>query len=92
MCRYYSKKIISFLSFCFIFFSINNLFAEEYKIGGKNGWKDVPYRDGIVEGKGRYGYTCLELATNSFEVMQVVLLVQQILQLQFLIVLIMVMF
>lgn len=68
MCRYYSKKIISFLSFCFIFFSINNLFAEEYKIGGKNGWKDVPYRDGIVEGKGRYGYTCLELATNSFEV------------------------
>lgn len=68
MYKYYSKKTKLFLVLCLIFFSIQNLIAEEYKIGGKNGWKDVPFRDGIVEGQGRFGHTCLELATNSFEV------------------------
>lgn len=45
-----------------------NVSAESRKIifGGKNGWAPFRYQDNVTTGKGRYGYDCIELATNSF--------------------------
>lgn len=42
------------------------LFAKEIMLGGKNGWADFQYEENLTKGKGRYGYDCVELATNSF--------------------------
>ena len=49
-----------------IFLGGTSLFAEEVTLGGKNGWTQLQYEDNITRGKGRYGYECVELATNSF--------------------------
>ena len=42
------------------------LFAKEYLFGGKNGWPVFMQQEGITTGKGRYGYDCIQLASNSF--------------------------
>lgn len=67
----YIRNFIKILFFCFIFlnshFFCKNLFSETYEIGGKNGWKDIQTKTGITEGKGRFGYTSLELETNHFK-------------------------
>ena len=42
------------------------LFAKDVIIGGKNGWSDYQLRENITTGKGRYGYECIQLETNSF--------------------------
>lgn len=57
----------SFLLFIFFIFS-PFVFAENTKIvlGGKSGWPELKYQEGVTTGIGRYGYECLELATNSF--------------------------
>ena len=44
----------------------SGLFAKEYLFGGKNGWPVFMQQEGITTGKGRYGYDCIELASNSF--------------------------
>lgn len=64
----YIKKILNFLCFLLFIFNINSLFCAEYKLGGKVGWDKVKTRIGITEGKGRFGYTSLELDTNSFKI------------------------
>ena len=59
------KKIVIFIglfSFC-----VPSFFAKEIVFGGKNGWKDLEYTYNVATGSGRFGYDCLELATNSFE-------------------------
>lgn len=45
-----------------------NLFSEmkQLILGGKNGWDDFKYEENIAIGKGRFGYDCVELSTNSF--------------------------
>ena len=45
---------------------VSSLFAKEYVLGGKNGWPVFMQQEGITTGKGRYGYDCIELASNSF--------------------------
>lgn len=59
------KKFVIFIglfSFC-----VPSFFAKEIVFGGKNGWKDLEYTYNVTTGSGRFGYDCLELATNSFE-------------------------
>ncbi len=63
MNKNYSRKIIKLLFFC-VFFLDCSAFAKEYLIGGKSGWSDIFDEKGITEGKGRFGYTSLELKTN----------------------------
>lgn len=41
-------------------------FATEIVLGGKVGWPAFQYEENLTKGKGRYGYECVELATNSF--------------------------
>ena len=45
---------------------MSSLFAKEYLFGGKNGWPVFMQQEGITTGKGRYGYDCIQLASNSF--------------------------
>ena len=46
--------------------SMAALFAKEYLLGGKNGWPVFQQQENITTGKGRFGYDCIQLATNSF--------------------------
>ncbi|MCQ2576251.1 MAG: hypothetical protein MJ162_05850 [Treponema sp.] len=48
--------------------SVSALFAKEVILGGKNGWNDLQTMDNVAVGKGRYGYDCMEIATNAFKV------------------------
>lgn len=41
-------------------------FAEEIKLGGKAGWPVFQSQENLTTGKGRFGYDCIELASNSF--------------------------
>lgn len=41
--------------------------AKEVILGGKNGWSDFEKSKNITTGKGRFGYDCIQLASNSFE-------------------------
>lgn len=56
------KKIIFAVIFVCFF---QNLFCESLKIGGSSGWQDIEMRNGIVTGKGRFGYESLELERNN---------------------------
>ena len=52
-----------------LFTALNQaVFAESKQIvlGGKSGWPVFQYEENITTGKGRFGYDCIELATNSF--------------------------
>ena len=42
------------------------LFAKDYVLGGKSGWPQFQKQENITTGKGRYGYDCIQLASNSF--------------------------
>lgn len=52
--------------FCLVLFA-GNLSAEEKTIvlGGTEGWPQFSSSEGITFGKGRFGYTSVQLATNS---------------------------
>ncbi|MDD7013547.1 MAG: fibronectin type III domain-containing protein [Spirochaetales bacterium] len=54
-----------------LFFIILNTAWSEAKVltlGGKEGWPALSKKDGIVTGKGRFGYDAMVLATNSRKV------------------------
>lgn len=38
---------------------------KEMVLGGKEGWPVLSKMDGVVSGSGRFGYECMELATNA---------------------------
>lgn len=42
--------------------------SKEIILGGKNGWSDFQSEENITKGKGRFGYECIQLNTNSFTV------------------------
>ena len=44
----------------------DSLFAKEVVLGGKNGWPQFQEQENLTTGKGRYGYDCIQLASNSF--------------------------
>jgi len=44
---------------------IRSAFADSMTIGGSEGWSKLSVRRGVVEGTGRFGYPCIELATDS---------------------------
>ena len=50
----------------FIALAGTELFAKDVVLGGKNGWPQFQQQENITSGKGRYGYDCIELASNSF--------------------------
>ena len=58
---------VSFL-LCILFLFSHYVYAENTQIvlGGKEGWSAFSYSNGVTTGTGRYGYDCIELATNSF--------------------------
>ena len=63
------KKTAVFAAVTMLFAVFNTtVFAEAKQIvlGGKGGWPVFQYEENITTGKGRYGYDCIELATNSF--------------------------
>ena len=41
-------------------------FAREVKLGGKEGWPSFQSQENITTGKGRFGYDCIQLDSNSF--------------------------
>ena len=44
---------------------IRPAFADSMTIGGSEGWSKLSVRRGVAEGTGRFGYPCIELATDS---------------------------
>lgn len=44
--------------------------AEVHTFGGKTGWGQVPVRNGVTIGKGRFGFESLELESNASQVME----------------------
>lgn len=66
MLRNCIKKVLLFIAVCFIITGATLAYAEEIKLGGKAGWPEFQSQEGITTGKGRFGYDCVELATNSF--------------------------
>jgi hypothetical protein len=48
------------------FFCAGPLFAKEVVLGGKAGWPEFQSSQNVTTGKGRYGYECIQLETNSF--------------------------
>lgn len=66
----YTKKIHGLLCFCLVFFLTNFGFAEEKTLilGGEKGWPQFSEKVSISTGKGRFGYTSIELDTNSRKV------------------------
>ena len=44
---------------------IRSAFADSMTIGGSEGWSKLSVRRGVAEGTGRFGYPCIELATDS---------------------------
>ena len=58
--------IIAVAAVCACGAGMSSLFAKEYVFGGKNGWPQFQQQDNITTGKGRYGYDCVQLASNSF--------------------------
>ena len=63
----YSKKTLVSIS-CFIIgtvFFCASAWGKTFTLGGEKGWSKLSVKKGVTEGKGRYGYTCIELATNA---------------------------
>lgn len=62
------KKILVFGTFCLLLLS-SAAFAEEkiITLGGKEGWPEFSRKRGVTTGSGRFGWDCMELATNSRE-------------------------
>lgn len=63
------KKAVEFTAAAlFICAGCSSLFAESKQIilGGKAGWPVFQYEENVTTGSGRFGYDCIELATNSF--------------------------
>lgn len=54
--------VVAILLLCQCFY----IHAKEFVLGGKSGWNNLGVTENITTGKGRFGYECLELATNSF--------------------------
>ncbi|HAH61957.1 MAG TPA: hypothetical protein DCL73_07650, partial [Treponema sp.] len=67
MYNLYRKKILILLSLCLVYtgFLPQILSADSVTLGGKDGWSKLSLRRGVTEGTGRFGYTCIELATNA---------------------------
>ena len=59
------KKIIIFLCFCLAWGK--NFFSESKTVvlGGKTGWPELSFKDGVTFGRGRFGYQAVELSTNA---------------------------
>ncbi len=61
------KRLLIIAVFTVIFACAGaKLFAKEYMLGGKDGWPQFQKEENITTGKGRYGYDCIQLASNSF--------------------------
>jgi hypothetical protein len=67
MCNLYRKKILILLSLCLVYtgFLPRVLPADSITLGGREGWSKLSLRRGVTEGTGRFGYGCMELATNA---------------------------
>lgn len=57
------KRILILFS---VFLVSTTLFSKEIILGGKEGWPEFQSQTNITKGKGRFGYDCIQLATNTF--------------------------
>lgn len=62
----YCKKSVVLGFLCLVLSSGTGIFAREIVLGGKEGWKSFQSETNITRGKGRFGYECIQLETNSF--------------------------
>lgn len=62
--NYNKKNLLLVVAFVISVFCAN---AKEIVLGGKNGWQEFQYTKNITTGKGRYGYDCIQIASNSFD-------------------------
>lgn len=62
--NFIKKSVFFVVSFFYLFISF--LGAKEIILGGKNGWSSFESQENIASGQGRYGYDCIQLASNSF--------------------------
>ena len=63
-----SSKILRFASFCLLSAAIFSPCDAESKaiiLGGKAGWPVLSYEKNIEYGKGKFGWECVEIATNA---------------------------
>lgn len=61
------RTFIKILAFLLCLISTDVLNAKDIVFGGKDGWTAFQFQKNITKGKGRYGYDCIQLSTNSFE-------------------------
>lgn len=61
-----TKTIHILFCLCLAFFSFSGIFAEQkdYILGGEQGWPSFSVNENITYGKGRFGYTSVELSKN----------------------------
>lgn len=62
------KMIAVFACFCLVI--AQNFFAETrtFTLGGKSGWGEFDAEKAVARGIGKFGYECVELATNAHKV------------------------
>lgn len=67
MMNVYNKKILFFLSICLVVFTNFFLFAEEktFILNADTAWNSLEVKNGVTDGKGRFGKQCITLDTNS---------------------------
>ncbi|MCR4736094.1 MAG: hypothetical protein K5829_13940 [Treponema sp.] len=66
MCINCNRKTKFFVVTLLLLLQSFSTYAKEFILGGKAGWNNLSNTENITKGKGRFGYECLELATNSF--------------------------
>ena len=65
------KRILVFISLIGIGCIVSGFslaFEKEVKLGGKEGWPVFQSQQNITTGKGRFGYDCIQLDSNSFDI------------------------
>lgn len=62
------KSVIGKAFFIFLLSTVMvPCFSKDITLGGKEGWPAFQSQSNVTKGKGRFGYDCIQLATNSFD-------------------------
>lgn len=62
------KMIAIFACLCLVAAQLFFAESKTVTLGGKNGWPEFEAANGIARGMGRFGFECVELATNAHNV------------------------
>lgn len=66
---FFRKKlnVIALLGLTSMIAGASLAFAKEVNLGGKDGWPSFQKENNITTRKGRFGYDCIQIASNSFD-------------------------